>query len=100
MENQLELEFGERMANFPSDTAPELKRAISNLKVLHECTTADIPGQNRKVERINRTIVTKARSMLTRPSVPKYLWAEAMGIACYLRNLTPSVDKHISPHEI
>ena len=38
--------------------------------------------------------------MLAGPGLPKRLWAEAMATACYLRNITPSVDKTKSPYEI
>ena len=97
---QVELESGERVIKVRSDCAPELKKAISKLKAILECTTANTPEQNGKAERMNRSIVTKARSMLAGPGLPKRLWAEAMATACYLRNLTPSVNKHKSPYEI
>lgn len=79
----------------PSGTG--VRRKIGSI---HESTTADTPEQNGKVERMNRSIVTKARSMLAGPGLPKRLWAEAMATACYLRNITPSVDKTKSPYEI
>ncbi|KAI0992616.1 hypothetical protein K3495_g15569, partial [Podosphaera aphanis] len=98
--HQVELESGEKLIKVRSDGAPELKKAITKIGVIHETTTANTPEQNAKVERMNRTIVTKARSMLAGPGLPKRLWAEAMATACYLRNLTPSVDKDKSPYEI
>ena len=98
--HQTELESGERLVKVRSDGALELKKAINMIGSIHESTTADTPEQNAKVERMNRTIVTKARSMLAGPGLPKRLWAEAMATACYLRNITPSVDSTKSPYEI
>lgn len=98
--NKVELESGEKLIKIRTDGAPELKKAVLNVGVIQEVTTADTPEQNAKAERMNRTIVTKARSMLIGPNLPKCLWAEAMATACYLRNLTPSVEKDKSPYEI
>ena len=97
---EVELESGKKLVKVRSDGAPELKRAISDLLVIHETTTANTPEQNAKVERMNRTNVTKARSMLAGPGLPKRLWAEAMSTACYLNNITPSVNRHKSPFEL
>ena len=47
------------MVKVRSDRAPELIKAIARLGVIHELTAADTPEQNVKVERMNRTIVTK-----------------------------------------
>lgn len=97
---EVELESGKYLVKIRTDRAPELKKAVSSLKVIHETTMADTPEQNAKVERMNRTIVMKARSMLAGPGLPKRLWAEAMATACYLNNLTPSADKRKSPYEL
>ncbi|RKF60579.1 Retrovirus-related Pol polyprotein from transposon TNT 1-94, partial [Golovinomyces cichoracearum] len=98
--HQVELESGERLIKVRSDGVLELKKAIKLLSSIHESTTANTPEQSGKVERMNRTIVTKARSMLAGPDLPKRLWAEAMATACYLRNITSSVEKTMSPYEI
>ena len=98
--HRAELESGERLVKVRSDGALELKKAINMIGSIHESTTADIPEQNAKVERMNRNIVTKARSMLAGPGLPKRLWAENMATACYLRNITPSLDSTKSPYEI
>lgn len=97
---EVELESGNSLIKVRTDRAPELKKTVRNLKVINETTTADTPEQNAKVERMNRTILTKARSMLAGPGRPKRLWAEAMATACYLNNLTPSANKIKSPYEI
>jgi len=49
------------------------------------------PLQNRVAERINRTLLEKARCMLsnTRLWDRKAFWVEAVSIACYLVNRSP-----------
>ncbi|CCU79121.1 copia-like retrotransposable element [Blumeria hordei DH14] len=79
---EVELESGERIVKVRSDGALELTKAIASLG------------------HMNQTIVTKALSMLAGPGLPKRLWAEAMAAACYLRDLTPSVNNKKSPHEL
>lgn len=48
------------------------------------------PQQNGVAERKNRTIVEKARTILSEASAPKKLWAEASYTANYLINRSPS----------
>ncbi|CAB0004504.1 unnamed protein product [Nesidiocoris tenuis] len=48
------------------------------------------PQQNGLAERMNRTLLEKARCMMTDANVPPSLWAEAVHTANYLRNRTPS----------
>ena len=98
--SESELESGENLIKVRTDGAPELKKAVGLLEVIHETTTANTPEQNAKVERMNRTLVTKARSMLAGPGLPKRLWAEAIATACYLNNLLASHNNRKSPLEI
>nr|GEU38484.1 copia protein [Tanacetum cinerariifolium] len=44
------------------------------------------PQQNGVVERRNRTLVKAARTMLTFATLPVFLWAEAIVIACFTQN--------------
>jgi hypothetical protein len=39
---------------------------------------------------MNKTLMEKARCMLSGVGLGKYLWAEAVGTACYLVNRSPS----------
>lgn len=48
------------------------------------------PEQNRLAERLNRTLLDKARCMITESKVPPMLWAEAVHTANYLRNRCPT----------
>ena len=48
------------------------------------------PQQNGVVERMNRTVLERVRSMLDESGLPKVFWAEAANTAVYLINRTPS----------
>jgi transposase InsO family protein len=53
-------------------------------------TTPYTPQQNGVAERMNMTLMEKSRCMLSGVRLGKELWAEAVGIACYLVNRSPS----------
>jgi transposase InsO family protein len=49
------------------------------------------PQQNGVAERMNRTIISRARCMLYDARMSKRFWAEAANTACYLINRSPSI---------
>lgn len=55
--------------------------------ILHNFSSPLTPQQNGVVERKNRTLVEMARAMLCDSGLPKYLWGEAINIACYILNI-------------
>lgn len=54
--------------------------------IRHETTVPYTPEQNGVSERLNRTVLESARSMLHFSSLPLELWAEASYCAVYLLN--------------
>ncbi|GJZ86182.1 retrovirus-related pol polyprotein from transposon TNT 1-94 [Tanacetum coccineum] len=54
--------------------------------ITHEKTVPRTPQQNGIVERMNRTLVEAARTMLIFSKAPLFLWAEAVATACYTQN--------------
>lgn len=46
--------------------------------------------QNGLVERMNRTLVDKERTMMIQAKLPMNLWAETLNTSYYLVNLSPS----------
>ncbi|KAI3669362.1 hypothetical protein L6452_40596 [Arctium lappa] len=54
--------------------------------ITHQYSAARMPEQNGVVERLNRTIVEAARTMLSQSDLPLFLWAEAVSTACYTHN--------------
>lgn len=55
-----------------------------------ECTVPYTPEQNGVSERMNRTLVEKARAMLFESKVNKIFWCEAVETAAYLVNRSPA----------
>lgn len=68
--------------------------------IRHEKTVPHTPQQNGVAERMNRTLIEKAKSLLFDSKLPKCFWAEAVHHAGYLtnRSLTSSTGK--IPEEI
>nr|GEZ90852.1 hypothetical protein [Tanacetum cinerariifolium] len=54
--------------------------------ISHETSVARSPQQNGVVERHNRTLIEAARTMLIYAQAPLFLWAEAVGTACFTQN--------------
>lgn len=65
-----------------------------------ETTVRYTPEQNGAAERLNRTLMEKVRPMLTASGLPKYLWAEAVVTANYVRNRSPVSDRDKTPYEL
>jgi transposase InsO family protein len=58
--------------------------------IVRHHTIPHTPQQNGVAERMNMTIISKARCMLSNASMGRQFWAEAASIACYLINMSPS----------
>lgn len=69
--------------------------------IVLETNPAYNPQLNGVAERMNRTLVEKARSMLLEYDVPKYLWGEAILASTYVTNRSPTaVLKKETPYEL
>ncbi|KAH9782075.1 Integrase catalytic domain-containing protein [Citrus sinensis] len=59
------------------------------------------PQQNGLAERMNKTLIDKTRCLLINSKLPRSFWAEAVTIACYLVNRSPSAAlKFKTPEEV
>jgi transposase InsO family protein len=76
-----------------------LEKAIATTGIQFEFTTPYTPEQNGVSERLNRSLITVARSMLQDTQLFTKFWAEAANTACYLRNRTPIGPGDITPEE-
>lgn len=65
-----------------------------------ETTVRYTPEQNGAAERLNRTLMDKVRPMLAASSLPKYLWADAVVTANYVRNRSPVSGRDKTPYEL
>lgn len=58
--------------------------------IIHETTVPYSPQQNGVSERLNRTLIEKARCMLQESGLGKQYWGEAVSTAIYLKNRSPT----------
>ena len=99
-------ESGERIGVLKTDEGGEYRsqefaQYLRKHQIAHEVTVPDSPEMNGLAERMNRTIVEKAKCMCAHADLPKSLWAEAASTACYVYNRLPNAPlKCKSPHEV
>ena len=84
-----------KLKTFRSDNGGEytlnkFETYLKNEGIRHEKTVPKTPEQNGVAERLNRTLVESARSMLLDAVLSKHYWAEAISTAAYLRNRCPT----------
>ena len=58
--------------------------------IVHQTTVPYNPAQNGVAERMNRTLLESARSMMFHSKMPNEFWAEAVNTAAYVRNRSPT----------
>ena len=100
---QSERESGRRLKAIRTDNALEflkLGKELEKAGVRHELTAGYTPSQNGVAERLNRTVITKARALLAAAQLPAEFWGEAAHTANYLRNLTPLEADETSPEQL
>lgn len=74
-----------------------LKDWLAENGIHHERSTPYTPQQNEVAERMNRTIMEAARSMLHWKKVPLELWGEAVMCATHVLNRTISSTNEVTP---
>ena len=98
-----ELESGHKIRVIRCDNASEY-RSLGDLfqrdyGIQFEYTTPYTPEQNGVAERLNRSLITMARTMLLDAKLPVRFWGDAVATACYLRNRTPIGPEGKTPEE-
>jgi hypothetical protein len=70
--------------------------------IVHQTTVPYTPQQNGIAERMNRTLVERARAMLEYKDVDMKWWAEALNTAVYITNRLPCAAAHsdVTPFEL
>eukprot|EP00253_Pinus_taeda_P008942 PITA_08942 len=68
----------------------EFEEFCRNCGIAWQKNTPYTPQQNGVVERMNKTLTERARSMLNGARLGQEFWAEAMETTCYLVNRSPS----------
>ena len=81
-------------------TSRKFQEYLKTEGVYHELTVPKNPEQNGVAERINRTLIETARSMLIDSHLPHSFWAEAISTAAYLCNRSPTkAVAEMTPYE-
>ena len=92
---EVENQTGRKIKYLRSDNGGEYKscKFIKFCKVegiTRHFTVKKNPQQNGAAERMNRTLLERARCMRLHAGMPESFWAEAVNHACYLVNRSPS----------
>ena len=84
--------FLEWKALVEKSTGQKLKmlRTDNGEGIRHQLTVPKTPEQNGVAERMNRTLIEKARAILADAKLPQKFWAEALSTAVYLCNRSPT----------
>ena len=78
----------------------DFKSYLDEHGIILETTAPYSSSQNGVAERLNRTLVERARAMIIDSNSPKFLWEDAVAYACYLKNRSPTrALSNITPHE-
>lgn len=87
--------FGQRIVRLRCDNGGEYRSEVfkkycidSGIQI--EYTVPYTPEQNGVAERMNRTLLERARTMMLESGLPKFLWSEAVICAVYLTNRSPT----------
>ncbi|KAE8963868.1 hypothetical protein PF011_g28877 [Phytophthora fragariae] len=101
--NLYENQWGERIKCLRSDNGTEfvnkeMDRLCASNGIVHQKTEPYSPQQNGVAERMNRTIMEKARIMLYYKGISSMWWAEAVSTSVYLS--TTSTHSSMTPYEL
>lgn len=91
VENQLEAKLKIlRSDNGLEYVNKDMSDFLKSAGIIHQTTTPYTPEQNGTAERMNRTLVERARCMLLNANLPKQYWGEALTTAAYIINRSPT----------
>lgn len=91
VENQLNLSIKKlRTDNGREYLSNEFKSFLTKNGISHQTSTPYTPQQNGLAERMNRTLLERARCMLLNAKLQKQYWAEAVSTAAYITNRCPT----------
>jgi hypothetical protein len=95
LDNQLETVDNVRIRHLRSDRGSEFKnsrfdRYLAKRGTKRELTVHDTHEQVGVAERLNRSKTELARAMLIDAKLPRFLWAEAMNHAIWIKNRSPT----------
>jgi hypothetical protein len=91
LENQLSQKVGTVLSDRGGEFLSEKFIEFCNSKgIARQLTNPETPEQNKVAERMNRTLLEKARSMCLQAKTPKSMWTEAVNTAAFITNRCPT----------
>ena len=79
----------------------DFEEFCKNEGIVRHRTVRMTPQQNGVAERMNRTLLERARCMISNAGLTKDFWAEAINMACYVVNRAPSAALNFkTPEEV
>lgn len=102
VENQLDCKIKTiRTDNGKEYCNSNFERFLANCGITHQTSNPYSPQQSGVAERMNRTLVEKARCMMYNADLPKPIWAEAIATAAYVVNRSPTKSlEEMTPYEM
>jgi hypothetical protein len=79
--------------------AEQLQEWLRERSIAHTYSAPYKPQQNGTAERLNRTLMEKARAMLQDADLPDSYWPDAVSLASCLRNVVPQAGSDVTPWE-
>jgi transposase InsO family protein len=101
----IETQTGQKLIGIRSDRGTEFlnsefEQLCRKNGIKHQLTNAYTPEQNGIAERMNRTLIEKARTMQLQGNTPAFLWSEAINTAAFLTNRSPaSANEGVTPYQ-
>ncbi|GJW22826.1 putative ribonuclease H-like domain-containing protein [Tanacetum coccineum] len=103
---QIENQLNQKVKIIRSDNGTEFKNRVmlefcGKKGIKQEFSNARTPQQNGVAERMNRTLIEAARTMLADSLLPTTFWAEAVNTACYTFNrVRVTKPQNKTPYEL
>ncbi|KAG7300019.1 hypothetical protein JYU34_017061 [Plutella xylostella] len=105
--NQVENELNRKIKILRSDNGKEyvnhsFHNFLRSAGIIHQTSNPYTPEQNGLAERMNRTLVEKAKCMIFNACLQKEYWAEAISTAAYIVNRSPcrGLSSDATPYEV
>lgn len=101
----IETQTGGKIKTFRTDNGGEyisnnFNRFFRKHGIHHELSNPHTPEQNGVAERMNRTLVERAKCLLFDADLPKIYWAEATNMATYIINRSVCASHKKTPYEM
>jgi hypothetical protein len=103
--NVIETQTGRKVKTLRSDNGTEyvnnkMKQQMQKKGIIHQKSVIYSPQQNGTAERMNRTLIEKAKCLLFDAGLPKKFWAEAVNQSAFLINKIIASATGKTPDEI